>query len=125
MTVVTFRGTDDRADWGVNLDFIANEAEHGKEHRGFRRAFDSMKDDLFGRIRAAKAEKVWLTGHSLGGALAAMCAMDLLKDKDIPLHGVMTFGQPMVSHKELADFMDKQLHSRFVHFANQGDYIPR
>jgi triacylglycerol lipase len=126
VTVVAFRGTDDRSDWGVNLDFIARvNTSHGKVHEGFRNAFTSMKPAILLRIRETKPQQLWVTGHSLGGALAAVCAMDLLEEKDLALHGVMTFGQPMIVDKELATYLDGKLRGRFVHFANQGDYIPR
>jgi triacylglycerol lipase len=126
VTVVAFRGTDDRTDWGVNLDFIARvDTSHGRVHSGFRGAFSSMKAEVFRLVRDAKPKRLWVTGHSLGGALAAVCAMDLLEEKDIEIHGVMTFGQPMIADKELANYLDDKLRGRFVHFVNQGDYIPK
>lgn len=125
VAVVTFRGTDDRADWSTNLDFIASATQFGSEHRGFRNAFNSMKKDLFRQIRQANPEVVWLTGHSLGGAFAAVCAHDLLDEEDITLHGVMTFGQPMTAHRRLAEHLDHELLGRFVHFVNEGDLVPR
>ncbi|MFL5327508.1 MAG: lipase family protein [Gemmataceae bacterium] len=123
--VVVFRGTDDRADWAANLDFITERAKHGGVHRGFRKAFDSLKSDLFRRIHDAKPKRLWITGHSLGGALSAVCAMDLLEEDDIAIHGVMTFGQPMICHRGLALYLDEKLEGRFVHFVNKGDRVPQ
>lgn len=78
--------------WDTNLDFLfgrfklrwqdKNEKECLKTyqknvfvHRGFTKAFDSIKDELRAKIdkeQAIQSRKVVFVGHSLGGALASI-----------------------------------------------------
>merc|ERR1712151_520967 len=51
-------------------------------------------------------ENLWLTGHSLGGALATLYAAELRLKLGIPL-GVCTFGSPRVGNQTFADLFKK------------------
>lgn len=42
-----------------------------------------------------------ITGHSLGGALASLCALDFIKE-NIPINYFYTFEQPRVFNPKLA-----------------------
>lgn len=61
----------------------------GQVHRGFLKALDEVFSQ-FGNL-TAKGKPVWLTGHSLGGALAILAAARLPG-----IQGVYTFGAPSV-----------------------------
>lgn len=70
-------------------------------HRGFADAYLSVAQPLVARVRALlkkKARPVYLTGHSLGGALATICSLDLWAQLPLSRHeiGVTTFGSPKV-----------------------------
>lgn len=124
--VVAFRGTDDVEDWIVNCNCLSPEpTEDGGVHAGFKGAYKTMRDDIRSLVRAKDPEFVWITGHSLGGALATVCAYDLYKiDRRRPtVH--MTFGQPMVATLDMSNSLHKKLDGRFVHFANREDPVPR
>jgi len=51
----------------------------------------------------------FITGHSLGGALASICAMDLIVSGQIPAERLMiyTLGQPRVGDPAWAAAYDK------------------
>lgn len=71
-------------------------------HRGFADAYLSVAQPLVARVRALlkkKARPVYLTGHSLGGALATICSLDLWAQLPLSRHEicVTTFGSPKVS----------------------------
>jgi hypothetical protein len=61
--------------------------------------------------------KVWVTGHSLGGALASIAAGELVEIQKIPSDRVitMTFGQPRVGNAEYVEAYNK-LVSIFIPF---------
>ena len=45
-------------------------------------------------IKKASAKHIWVTGHSLVGAMALVCAYDLTVYQGYEIDGVITFGQP-------------------------------
>lgn len=125
VAVVAFQGTDDLSEWIVNLDSFSYYTPHGDMHEGYHRAYQHLKPQVLKLLEESKARKIWITGHSLGGALALICAYDLITHEKIQPHGLMTFGQPMVADKFLAHHMDNLLLGRYVHFVNEQDIVPR
>jgi len=80
-------------------------------------------------------ESLYITGHSLGGAMALLMAISLRKaehgseykrlaDK---LKAVYTFGQPMVASKQLADYLeqDEFFQDKLVRYIYNRDIIPQ
>ena len=68
---------------------------------------------------------LYITGHSLGGALAMLCGMALQERKlahgefqHLNLRAVVTFGQPRIGNAEMCTVVDSTLHVpllRIVH----------
>lgn len=129
--IVSFSGSDMRqregsgafdvlADWLVNLNFDrASSVQGGQVHGGFKKALDEIWDppDCEGNdslkkylenIRENGREKVWFTGHSLGGALAVIAAARYEEAA-----GVYTFGAPRVGDREFVKRFDAPAY-RFV-----------
>jgi triacylglycerol lipase len=125
VAVVVFRGTDDPGDWLANFDRSVAKTPDGPAFRGFYAALSGLSPQVSELISKSEAKSVWITGHSLGGALAVLCAYELARDGDVEVSGLMTFGQPMVARPALTDRIDELLPSRFVHFANNSDIVPR
>jgi len=66
-----------------------------------------------------------LTGHSLGGALAGICAFDReLLDKQA-LTGVVTFGQPRFADPKLCQSIDRDMQGKFLRLINNQDPVAR
>jgi hypothetical protein len=127
VAVIVFRGTnpDEISDWFVNLDCLSTDTPQGVIHRGFFNAYQTLKGQIVKALGESKPKHLWITGHSLGGALALVCAYDLVENEKVTLDGVVTFGQPMVAHKQLAGHLDKLLLDRYAHFVNEADIVPR
>lgn len=123
--VVAFRGTDDIPDWIQNLKIDYVQTPHGGVHRGFYESFQRLKHQVRERLKQSNSTKVWITGHSLGGALAVICAEDLVVNSDVEVCGLVTFGQPMVGKRDFAKHMEQSLPSRFAHYVNDSDAVPR
>ena len=94
---------DVKLDWLINIDEVAAPTPHGGIHRGFYSAYQSLESQISAILAQTRPKYLWVTGHSLGGALALVCAYDLIENKKVALNGVITFGQPMVADKPLAD----------------------
>src|SRR5262245_57188388 len=113
--VVAFRGTESPAkmeglkDWlltdAANL-LIQPQGDLGTDfaaagvvarwHDGFMKALASIWDPVAESVQAERKKNdrpVWITGHSLGGALALLAAWRS-KRKFIPVHQIYTFGAP-------------------------------
>lgn len=67
---------------------------------------------------------MWLTGHSLGGALAVVGA-GRLAAAGHEVAGVVTFGQPRVCLDDLAANLAPRLRRRYLAWVNDGDVVPR
>ncbi|MCV2403028.1 lipase family protein [Marinomonas sp. C2222] len=66
-----------------------------KLHHGFASGSKAVFEDLLPYL--SKDKPVFITGHSLGGAIAVILAMQLQKE-GYPLQQVVTFGQPKVTN---------------------------
>lgn len=127
VTVVVFRGTDfgEVSDWMANLSTAAAETEHGSIHKGFHAAYQSMKWQIEDILKERKTTHLWITGHSLGGALALVCAYDFVANENRHIDGVITFGQPMIARKQLAEYLDGLLVGKYARFVNRDDIVPK
>jgi triacylglycerol lipase len=137
VTVVAFRGTQPgRAmDWFVDLNAIQRPWDHrvGRVHGGFYDALKAIwgavlpdaRRVLPERLRTRGQRTVWMTGHSLGGALAELCAAQAALVEGIPVQGVYTFGQPRVGTSEFARTMHDTFGARIYRIVNDRDIVPR
>ena len=122
--VVVFRGTEPN-EWNdikADVDAVSVVAETaGRVHRGFRKEVD----DLWPRLEVLLKENelpLWFAGHSLGGAMATICA-GRCKLSEIPSNpeALFTFGSPRVGNRRYINFV-KLCHYRFV---NNNDIVTR
>lgn len=124
--VVAFRGTDQIGDWWDNLNVPAQPSDivGGGAHGGFLRAYGSVRDTVATALDAASGtpKRLWFTGHSLGGALATIAAMD---HADRGVNGVATFGQPRAFDDAARRHIAGTLRGRYDRIVNDGDIVPR
>ncbi|WP_437191345.1 lipase family protein [Planctomicrobium sp. SH527] len=128
--IIVFRGTESGwHDVVQDLIFINSNNGSGGMHRGFRSGYsnskspNSMHQQVRRLLQRYQAKRVWITGHSLGGALAIVCAHDLLVDGDYEIAGVMTFGQPKVIRENMRSLLESKLADRYVFFVNGMDPV--
>jgi len=134
--IVAFRGTQpNRAmDWFVDFRATRGAWAHniGHVHDGFYGALRNVwgvtlanGEVLPRRLLNPGNKTIWITGHSLGGALAELCAAQALFVSKTPVQGVYTFGQPRVGDKDFADALNAKLGSGIFRFVNDRDIVPR
>lgn len=123
--VIVFRGTDNKFDWYFNLNAYTLETTNGQIHRGFYNGYQSLKPQIDKILDQIKPNRIWVTGHSLGGAMALVCALDIVERKKTIFEGVMTFGQPLVTSSELAFHIDTVLLGKYARFVNENDLVAR
>jgi hypothetical protein len=144
--VVAFRGTespttiDGLKDWlltdAANL-LIVPEGRLGtdlaaagvgaKFHQGFVRAIGDIWDPVLEAVDAERKKNdrpIWITGHSLGGALAFLAAW-LFRRKFINIHQVYTFGAPMIGNALAIQALDRDYAGKIFRFVNRPDPVPK
>ncbi|PIO74998.1 triacylglycerol lipase [Teladorsagia circumcincta] len=87
-----------------------------------------MRDDFI-ELRAKHPKyKVWVTGHSLGGALASLAASFVIANDRVPSSRVklVTFGQPRVGNYRYACTHDLQMAYSFrvTHWRDLVPHLP-
>ncbi|MEY3786555.1 MAG: hypothetical protein RLZ75_762 [Pseudomonadota bacterium] len=125
--VIAFRGTTTIQDWMIDAKIGFTNTPHGKVHRGFNTALDSVWPTLMDTLKQKQiyAQSLWITGHSLGGALATLCAARLSLDEHKPINGLYTFGQPRVGDRQYSREIDNELKHRYFRFVNNNDIVTR
>lgn len=125
VALLAFRGSESFGDWLGNIDLSRSEwPGRGAAHRGFLKAFASVRDQVeaFG-VRQREGTNIWLTGHSLGGAIAVLAAAELTGIRGVA--GVHTFGQPRLVDDSAADWLKHNMGDRLVRFVNNNDLVTR
>ncbi len=124
MMVIAFRGTDSTADWLGNLKVAPRFVPSlgGALHRGFLDAYDAVAPLVDAAVARAGDRALWITGHSLGGALAVIAA---LTHRDREIAGLMTFGQPRLLGKRPARAIFDKFGGRYRRFVNRDDIVTR
>lgn len=89
---------------GISLDCVLTPQQDvpGMIHRGFARALSTlntlMSELLCNLSDTRDRPRIWLTGHSLGGAMAVLAAQSV-SDQPGPLPCVYTYGAPRVGNR--------------------------
>ena len=68
--------------------------------------------------------KVFVTGHSLGGALAALIANHIITELPVGVGAVYTFGMPRPGNQVFADRYNEKLGSRTYRLVHGLDIVP-
>ena len=106
------------ADLKTDIDIrLTDWPQGGKVHRGFKKGLDEVWLDLLPHISKLQGEgcRIWVTGHSLGAALATLFASRYGK-----VAGVYTFGSPRVGN---ADFK-AHINVKIYRIVNNEDIVP-
>jgi hypothetical protein len=111
--IVTFRGSQSAYSYYLDSNFILKSptifktVSNAKIHAGFHDVYQSLQstvqDALDKYAQQYQNSRIIFTGHSLGGAMATLAAIDYFGRTGNKQH-VVTFGQPKVGNAEFADW---------------------
>jgi len=128
--VVAWRGTQEIRDWITDITFSPQAcpsylAPTGKIHKGFLDAFECAKDkspSSFDDIKTFinEKKKLFLCGHSLGGALALTYAAELKSTKPL----LYTYGMPRVFTADAILHLSEITHYRHVNDSDSITSVP-
>jgi triacylglycerol lipase len=122
--VITCRGTEPN-EWNdikADANAIAAVAETvGKVHSGFKREVDDLWPIIKAELTGEK-KPIYFTGHSLGGAMATICAGRCFKaEMEATPAELYTYGSPRVGDKRYVTYAPID-HKRWV---NNNDIVTR
>lgn len=125
--VASFRGSSSRENWMANFQFGKDDVEWCdgcSVHEGFLKAYreqPGVKEKVLELVAQNPGYRVVTSGHSLGGALATILAVDLRAS------GVETemysFGAPRVGNTEFAEFASTS--GKNFRVTHREDPVPR
>ena len=122
MAIVAFRGTVSigNALTDVETALIRHDIFPGLVHLGFARAAEAVYPTVRALLTALDRDlPIWVTGHSLGGAMATLVAHRLAHE-GFPVRAVYTYGSPRPGDRNFRDAY-RLPNYRFV---NDNDLVP-
>jgi triacylglycerol lipase len=151
-STIVFRGSSSRFDWRTNFAYEQERAKFDQliiqqqivaapeqeqlypyegasssgalMHRGFVQAYFSVRKTIHDFIDARDLSTVTVTGHSLGGALATLCAIDVQYNFSRKVAvDIYTFGAPKVGNSGFRDSFHHRVPDSF-RFVNGMDIVP-
>jgi len=134
--LLVFRGTKIPQDWMTDLactpvrfDWVFTGAPAiGEIHAGFGHCLSDAFDDIIKALSTRDATKpLLITGHSLGGALAALAgACFTILGSPVPgVSAIYTFGQPRIGLHDFCNTYSRVVADKLVRFVNKTDLVPR
>ncbi|MGG6293972.1 lipase family protein [Leptolyngbya sp. AN02str] len=155
--VIVFRGSESSLDWDTNFTTRQERAEFNREvikdeivdanekekvypyegesssgalmHRGFVTAYFSVRDEIHDYVKNHPGSTAIVTGHSLGGALATLCAVDIQYNfsKQLKAIAAYTFGSPKVGNDGFRESFNRRVPDsyRFVFGMDIVAELPR
>ncbi|CAM9523149.1 unnamed protein product, partial [Ascophyllum nodosum] len=153
MIAVVFRGTQEKSDWVTNLKLVQRSCpiewnppitkggihEARTNSQGFDEGVTTVWEIANGMRETIKKlyneegknRKLYVAGHSLGGALATLAAARLHYSDDVNISSMYTFGSPRVFNRQIAAFFDcsdncgTALKEKYFRCRNNNDVVPR
>lgn len=123
--IVAFRGTYSVADTIIDLSTVpqeyvpypsqgdgpAHKCTNCTVHMGFFQAWEGAKESVIPEVvqlrKTHPSKPIHLVGHSLGGAVACLAALELKASLGLDNIVVTTFGEPRVGNDGLIDFINR------------------
>ncbi len=131
--ILVFRGTTDVTDWKTNFQIrkirvqvgeFNNKTQNVRVHKGFYNAFAQRRPEIEADIEAIESQPIkkpiYITGHSLGGALAQIATAAFTSDQ---IAACYTFGSPRPGDPDFDRFV-KPPHYRITSGADIIPFIP-
>lgn len=127
--VIAARGTQpsELNDIYADLEIFKADSVTGyKVHQGFKEEVDKVYDSVLSLVEqhhnTPVTKKIWVCGHSLGGAMATILAQRLEHKGGFDVDTLFTYGSPRAGGPKFSAWCNKHLkHQRFV---NNNDVVP-
>lgn len=136
--VIAIRGTDKIIEWLIDAEFVPTPFTEvpaaGHVEDGFLSVYRTLSglmpdgktpQDLHAFLKAqAPATNVVVTGHSLGGAIANLLALDAAVNDGAANLGLWTFAAPKTGFGEFATLFTQKVPNS-IRISNEPDIVPK
>jgi hypothetical protein len=126
---VVFRGSSSLTNFIDDMDFFQTPypyCEACSVHKGFYSANLVVVKDVIAEVfrlqKIFASYQVVVTGHSLGAAIATLCAVDLVA-ADIKRVTLINFGSPRVGDNETASYISERITNKY-RITHRKDVVP-
>ena len=131
VVVVAFRGSQSLKSFLIDLQSVVSvqykNVSGATVGLGFLKEWEALLPQVLPEVQKLMVQfptySVWVTGHSLGGAVATLCALDIKSVLNVDPN-VYTYGAPRVGNKGFAQFYDLLVPNTF-RIVNGHDLVPR
>ncbi|KAI0223390.1 hypothetical protein L0F63_004634 [Massospora cicadina] len=132
--VVAFRGSVNFRNWLSDFNFYLTDfsrVEGAAVHLGFKKCADALRPRVVSALRRLRhnpkmrSYNITVTGHSLGGAIATLSALDIQSQLNMSWSQVkvITYGQPRVGNRAFAMWYNS-LPLNYIRVVNDNDVVP-
>ncbi|MBP2110682.1 lipase family protein [Paenibacillus silagei] len=129
--IIAWRGSISTNDWLSNMNAAQKKFKYIQEpcmtHRGFTDIYASARNAILSVLGTLSPEKtLYVTGHSLGGALATLCALDVAANSAFTTPRLYTYGSPRVGDPDFANAFSRYVRSsyRYANLFDVTTYVP-
>lgn len=134
--IIAFRGTQENSimNWiqdlfWKQLDLNYPDMPDAMVHHGFYSAYHNttLRPGIISAVQRTREIygdiRIIVTGHSMGGAMASFCALDLTVNYGLHNVQLMTFGQPRIGNAVFASYFHKHV-PHAIRVTNEHDMVP-
>lgn len=129
--IIAWRGSSSTNNWLSNMNAAQKKFKYIKEdaltHRGFTDIYSSAREEILSVLGTLSPDKiVYVTGHSLGGALATLCAIDIAANTAYNAPRLYTYGSPRAGDPAFAKAFSRYVRSsfRYANLFDAATYVP-
>ena len=130
--VISFRGSDNIANWIVDLDAVQvpfGDYPGVLVHAGFNAGYSGVQAQVTKAVKTILSQNcpsctnAICTGHSLGAALAGFCAMDMAINMELNT-SLINFGMPRIGNEAFATLWTQHVKGVSWRFVHRHDIVP-
>lgn len=109
-------------------DYTSSGVSGARVHTGFNEAYQKQASTITEKVTRLmnryRTYTLVVTGHSLGGAFATLCAIDLY-EKNVTSRNIRlwTYGSPRVGNDVFASYVQRAL-PEYYRVVNENDVVP-
>lgn len=126
--IIAYEGSQDLTDWMIDLEISKlipyKNYPTAKVHYGFWQAYTSIRDKLYQSLKQYNIANLFITGHSLGGALSTITALDIAEELGYSNISMINFGSPRVGNSDYVAIFQQYLKD-YYRITHGSDPIPR